>query len=349
MYKKSPLGLHDRPHRSKLFDYVVYDGTQPNPTVTNVEEGLEVFRRENCDCLVSLGGGSPHDCAKAIGVMVNNPGSIVDYMGLFGVWQPSPVLVAVNTTSGTGAEATVVAVISDPARHLKASIADPKLLPIVAVNDPLLTRSMPPHITAGTGMDALTHAIEAYTSNLTTPYAQGLALSAIKIIANALPRAVENGDDMEARDNMCQAQYSAGLAFNSAQLGNTHSLAHALGAIYGMPHGNANAIMLPYVMMKNKPAITELLAEIAQAMGVDTTGLSADSAADKAIETVKTLTDSIGVPKTVTALAEVCRIKITQDDIPELVAHAANDLACGANPILYKLNDFKEIYEKAWS
>ncbi len=333
---------------AKFFAYVVYDGTCPNPTVANVDAGLAVFRKENCDCLVSLGGGSPHDCAKAIGVMVNNPGSIVDYMGLFGVWQPSPVLVAVNTTSGTGAESTVVAVISDPERHLKAPIVDPKLLPIVAVNDPLLTRSMPPHITAGTGMDALTHAIEAYTSNLTTPYAQGLALGAIKMIAEALPRAVENGDDLEARDIMCQAQYSAGLAFNSAQLGNAHSLAHALGAIYGMPHGNANAIMLPYVMKKNQVAVPGLMANIAQAMGVDTIGLSVDEAACRAVVAVKILMDSIGVPKTVTELAKACRIEISKDDIPELVAHAAADLACGANPVKYSMEDFTEIYEKAW-
>ncbi len=333
---------------AKFFNYAVYDGTQPNPTVTNVEEGLEVFRKEECDCLISLGGGSPHDCAKAIGIMVNNPGSIVDYMGLFGVWQPCPVLVAVNTTSGTGAEATAAAVISDPARHLKAPIADPKILPIVAVNDPLLTRSMPPHITAGTGMDALTHAIEAYTSTITTPYAQGLALSAIKMIAKYLPRAVANGDDMEARDNMCQAQYCAGLAFNSAQLGNTHSLAHALGAIYSLPHGNANAIMLPYVMAKNKPAVIDELAEIAQGLGVDTAGLSADEAADKAIEAVGVLMDKIGVPKSVMALAENCRVKINPADIPELVTHAAADVCCSVNPVQYSLDDFKVIYEKAW-
>ncbi len=147
---------------------------------------------------------------------------------------------------------------------------------------------------------------------------------------------------------MCQAQYSAGLAFNSAQLGNAHSLAHALGAIYSMPHGNANAIMLPYVMLKNKPAVPELMAEIAEAMGVDTAGLSVDDAAEKAVGAVKILMDSIGVPKTVTALADACKIKISKDDIPELVAHASNDLACGANPILYTLDDFTEIYEKAW-
>ena len=333
---------------AKFFDYVIYDGTQPNPTVTNVEEGVNVFRKEKCDCLVSLGGGSPHDCAKAIGVMVNNPGSILDYMGLFAVWRPIPVLVAVNTTSGTGAEATFAAVISDPVRHIKAPIADPKLLPIVAVNDPLLTRSMPPHITAGTGMDALTHAIEAYTSNLTTPYAQGLALSAIKNIAKYLPRAVRNGDDMEARDNMCQAQYCAGLAFNSAQLGNTHSLAHALGAIYSLPHGNANAIMLPYVMEKNKPAVAELLAEIAQVMGIDTVGLGVDMAADKAIEAVNAFMDRIGVPKSVKVLAERCRVQIDPADIPELVAHAATDMCCSVNPVPYSLDDFTEIYKKAW-
>ncbi|MCK5679211.1 iron-containing alcohol dehydrogenase, partial [bacterium] len=333
---------------AKIFAYVVYDGTQPNPTVSNVDEGLEVFRKENCDCLISLGGGSPHDCAKAIGIMVNNPGSIVDYMGLFGVWQPCPVLVAVNTTSGTGAEATASAVISDPARHLKAPIVDPKILPIVAVNDPLLTRSMPPYITAGTGMDALTHAIEAYISTITTPYAQGLALAAIKLIAKYLPRAVENGDDMEARDNMCQAQYCAGLAFNSAQLGNAHSLAHALGAIYSLAHGNANAIMLPYVMEKNKSAVVEQLAEIAQGLGVDTSGLSADVAADKAIEAVKSLMEKIEVPKSVTALAERCQVQVDLADIPELVAHAAADACCAASPVQYSEADFKEIFEKAW-
>ncbi len=332
----------------KFFEYVIYDGTYANPTVANIDEGLALFRQENCDCLVSLGGGSPHDCAKAIGVMVNNPGSIIDYMGLFGVWQPAPVLVAVNTTSGTGAEATVAAVISDPARHLKAPIADPKLLPIVAVNDPLLTRSLPPHITAGTGMDALTHAIEAYTSKLSTPYAQSLALGAIKQIAEALPRAVANGDDLKARDIMCQAQYSAGLAFNSAQLGNTHSLAHALGAIYGLPHGNANAIMLPYVMMKNQPAVAGLMADIAAAMGVDTADLTVDEAAERAVAAVRILMDEIGVPQTVSALASAGKVRISRDDIPELVAHAAADLSGEANPVLYSRADFTEIYEKAW-
>ncbi len=207
---------------------------------------------------------------------------------------------------------------------------------------------MPPHITAGTGMDALTHAIEAYTSTITTPYAQGLALSAIKMIAKYLPRAVANGDDMEARDNMCQAQYCAGLAFNSAQLGNAHSLAHALGAVYSLPHGNANAIMLPYVMAKNKPAVVEELAEIAQGLGVDTVGLSAAEAADKAIEAVGVLMDKIGVPKSVMALAENCRVKINPADIPELVAHAAVDVCCSVNPVQYSLDDFKMIYEKAW-
>ncbi|MBW1645539.1 MAG: iron-containing alcohol dehydrogenase [Deltaproteobacteria bacterium] len=334
---------------AKFFPYAVYDGTQPNPTVANVEEGLAVFRREGCDCLISLGGGSPHDCAKAIGVMVNNPGSILDYMGLFAVWRPLPVLVAVNTTSGTGAEATFAAVISDPERHLKAPIADPKLLPIVAVNDPLLTRSMPPHITAGTGMDALTHAIEAYTSRLTTSYAQGLALSAIKNIAVYLPRAVKNGDDLEARDHMCQAQYCAGLAFNSAQLGNVHSLAHALGAIYNLPHGNANAVMLPLVMEKNRPAIVGELAEIAAALGVDTSGMTAEAAADAAIAAVRSLMAEIGVPDKITTLAERCGVKVDEADIPELVAHAAADVCTSANPVPYAPADFAELYRRAWA
>jgi aldehyde:ferredoxin oxidoreductase len=333
---------------AKFFEYEVYDGTEPNPTTQNVADALSIYRQEDCDCLVSLGGGSPHDCAKAVGIMANNPGNIIDYSGLFTVWRPLPILVAVTTTSGTGSEASFGVVISEPERHLKVVIGDPKVLPIVAVNDPLMTRTMPPHITAGTGFDALTHGIESYVSSLSTPYSKGLSINGIRLITENLAQAVENGNDMDARANMCQGQYSVALAMNSAQLGNTHSLAHPLSALYNMPHGDANALMLPHVMRKNKPAILNELAEIAVVMGKDITGLTPEAAADKAIEAVQELMERVKVSKTITELATRCKTKINATDILELVSRAVADPCCGANPIVYSPDDFEEIYKNTW-
>ncbi len=333
---------------AKFIEYAVYDGTKANPTVQNVQEGLEVYRKEGCDCLISLGGGSPHDCAKAVGVLAHNPGEILDYAGFNAVWNPIPILVAVNTTSGTGSDASFGLNILDPVRHIKANIADPKVAPIVSVNDPLMTKSMPPRVTAGTGMDALTHAIEAHVSTISSTYARSLAIDAIELIAQYLPRAVEDGEDLEAREKMCAAQYFAGLAMNGGGLGNTHSLAVALGAVYDLPHGDANAVMLPPVMRRNKPAIPERLAEIAQAMGVDTAGLSVDAAAEKAIEAVEALMDRIGMARSVSELARRCNASINPADIPELVSHAGADLCGAVNPIPYSSDDFKEIYEQMW-
>lgn len=333
---------------AKFMPYAVYDATEPNPTSHNVAAGLAIYHQESCDGLVSLGGGSPHDCAKVIGTLVTNPGTPHDYEGLFGVTNMLPPLIAVTTTSGTGSEGSIAAVITDPERHHKMVIADPKLLPIVAVNDPLLTRTMPPHITAGTGMDALTHAIEAFTSKLTNPFSDGLALQAIKLVAENLPKAVENGDDMEARNNMCYGQYCAGIAMNSAQLGNTHSLAHSLGAVYNLPHGDCNALMLPYVMRKNKVSNPAKFAEVARAMQVDTTGMSDEQAADAAVEAVETLVRQVGILPSVTALAERYQKTVKKDDIEGLVVHALHDLCNAANPIIYQPEDYREIYEAAW-
>jgi aldehyde:ferredoxin oxidoreductase len=333
---------------AKFMPYAVYDGTEPNPTSHNVADGLAIYHKENCDGLVSLGGGSPHDCAKVIGILATNPGTPHDYEGLFGVTNMLPPVIAVTTTSGTGSEGSIAAVITDPERHHKMVIADPKLLPIVAVNDPLLTRTMPPHITAGTGMDALTHAIEAFTSKLANPFSDGLALQAIKLVAENLPKAVENGDDMEARNNMCYGQYCAGIAMNSAQLGNTHSLAHSLGAVYNLPHGDCNALMLPYVMHKNKASNPAKFAEVARAMQVDTTGMSDEQAADAAVEAVEALVRKVGILPSVTALAERYQKATKKDDIEGLVVHALHDLCNAANPIIYKPEDYREIYEAAW-
>ncbi len=332
---------------AKFMPYAIYDGTEPNPSVENVNAGLAIFQSEGCDGLVSLGGGSPHDCAKAIGILVNNPGSIHDYQGLFAVTNMLPPLVAVTTTSGTGSEASFGTIISDHERHQKVVIADPKLLPIVAVNDPLMTCSMPPHITAGTGMDALTHAIEAYVSNLSNPYSDGLALQAIRLIAENLPRAYKDGSDMEARSNMCYGQYCAGLAFNSAQLGNTHSLAHALGAIYNFPHGECNALMLPHVMRKNMSAISKKMAEIARILGADS-GLSDEQLAEQAVVLIEQLNRDLDLPIPVKELAERYGKQPDTADIQAMVEYAVQDPCNKSNPVPFSADDYRTIFEKAW-
>jgi len=332
----------------KFMEHAVYDGTEPNPTVSNLSAALEVYRREGCDGIVSLGGGSSHDCAKGVGIMANNPGSINDYIGLFTIRNSLPPLIAVTTTSGTGSEVSYAVVIVDPDRHVKMVIADPKILPIIAVNDPMLCRTMPPHITAGTGMDALTHAVEAYISTLANPFSDGLALQGIALIAENLPKVFENGDDMDARTNMCYGQYFAALAFNGANLGNTHSVAHALGASYGLPHGDLNAIVLPHVLRKNKDKCVIKLARIAETMGVDTTGVSTEEAADRAIQAIELMSQRTGISATLTELLD--RYKKTGDrgDIPAIVDHAIQD-PCGAtNPVVFTRKDFIEICEAAW-
>lgn len=333
---------------AKHLSYAIYDNTKANPSVANVDEALEVFRKEGCDCLISLGGGSPHDCAKAVGIMATNPGHILDYAGFFAVWNPIPVLIAINTTSGTGSDASVGTNIMDPEKHIKANIIDPKVLPIIAVNDPLLTKTMPPHVTAGTGMDALTHAIESHISRVSSTYTRKLAIDAIELIAKNLPEAYENGDNLEARENMCLGQYFAALAMNTGGLGNAHSLAVAMGAIYDLPHGDSNTVMLPHIMRKNKPAVVDRLAEIAQAMGVDITSMDADTAADKGIAAVEELMERIGMATTVSELAKRCGTKVNRADIPDLVAHAAVDMCAGQNPVPYTLDDFKDLYELTW-
>jgi aldehyde:ferredoxin oxidoreductase len=334
---------------AKHMSYAVYNDTEPNPTTDNVDAALAIFKAENCDGLVSLGGGSPHDCAKVVGVMAKHPGKACDYEGLFGLTKMLPPLISVTTTSGTASEVSFGAVVTDVERHSKMVLVDPKLTPIVAVNDPLMTRTMPPHITAGTGMDALTHAIEAYVSALSNPYTDGLCIKAIELIFDALPKAFANGDDMKARMDMCYGQYCAGMAMNSAQLGSVHSLAHSLGAHYNLAHGDCNAMMLPHGMHKTKAVQPDKFVRMAQAMGIDTQNCSKEEAADKAIAAVEALMAEINIATTVTELLKRCRKEpASASDIPELVDHAMGDVCNGASPIAFSREDFQEIYEKVW-
>ncbi|AZR74155.1 L-threonine dehydrogenase [Anoxybacter fermentans] len=326
---------------SEGIEYVIYDGTQPNPTVKNVEDGLKMLKENNCDFLISFGGGSPHDCAKGIGIVATNGGSIKDYEGVNKSTKPGLPLIAVNTTAGTASEMTRFCIITDEERHVKMAIVDWHTTPILAVNDPLLMVGMPKSLTAATGMDALTHAIEAYVSTEATPVTDACALMAIELISKYLRRAVENGEDYEARDKMAYAEFLAGMAFNNASLGYVHAMAHQLGGFYDLPHGVCNAVLLPHVQRFNAKVVPERFINIARAMGENVEGLSAEEAAEKAIEAIVKLASDIGIPSGLKELG------VKEEDIKTLSENALKD-ACGlTNPKQASLEEIMEIYKQA--
>ncbi len=323
-------------------DFVVYPGTQPNPTVGNVEAGLKLLKENNCDFVVSLGGGSPHDCAKGIALVAVNGGSIKDYEGVNKSAKPQLPLIAINTTAGTASEMTMFCIITDEDRHVKMAIVDKHTTPLIAVNDPMLMLDMPKSLTAATGMDALTHAVEAYVSVAATPITDACALKAVQLISDFLPRAVEDGQDMEARDMMAYAEFLAGMAFNNASLGYVHAMAHQLGGFYDLPHGVCNAILLPHVQRYNAKVTPARLAEVGASMGVNIEGLSSEAGADAAIAEIVKLSTRVGIPS---GLAEIGAKK---EDVAVLATNALKD-ACGfTNPIQATHEEISNIYLAAF-
>ncbi|MCE1172836.1 MAG: L-threonine dehydrogenase [Azovibrio sp.] len=319
----------------------VYDGTKPNPTITNVEEGLALLRRDNCDCVVSLGGGSPHDCAKGIALCAANGGSIADYEGLDKSAKPQLPLVAINTTAGTASEMTRFCIITDEARHVKMAIVDRHTTPILSVNDPELMAGMPKGLTAATGMDALTHAVEAYVSIAATPITDACALKAVELIAAYLRRAVHDGQDMEAREQMAYAQFLAGMAFNNASLGFVHAMAHQLGGFYDLPHGVCNAVLLPHVQAFNAKVAPARLRDLARALGAQVDGLSPEDGAKACLAAIRALSARVGIPAGLTELG------VKREDIPTLATNALKD-ACGlTNPRPATHAEICAIYEAA--
>ncbi|BBO85727.1 alcohol dehydrogenase [Desulfosarcina ovata subsp. sediminis] len=322
-------------------DPVIFDGTHPNPTDNNVHEGYDVYTSEGCDLIISLGGGSAHDCGKGIGIIATNGGNIRDYEGVDKSSKAMPPFIAVNTTAGTASEMTRFCIITDTSRKVKMAIVDWRVTPNVAIDDPLLMVGMPPALTAATGMDALTHAVEAYVSTLATPVTDACALKAIELVASYLRAAVANGGDMEARDKMCYAQYLAGMAFNNASLGHVHAMAHQLGGFYDLPHGVCNAILLPHVSRFNLIAKMDRFADIAVAMGENIEGLSTRAAAEMALEAIGTLSADIGIPSGLKELG------VSKDDLPIMAENAQKD-ACGlTNPRCPTLEDVIDIYKNA--
>ena len=302
--------------------YIIYDKTQPNPTVHNVEETLKIYLQNNCDSLIAIGGGSSMDCAKALGARLVYPKrSLGQLKGILRVMRTLPPLIAIPTTAGTGSEVTLAAIITDSEKQHKYALMSFPLIPRYAVLDAALTYSLPPHLTATTGIDALTHATEAYIGRSTTKETRRLALEAAKLIFENIENAYNDGHNRIARENMLFAAYKAGIAFSKSYVGYIHAVAHSLGGTYGTPHGLANAVIIPYVLEAYGKSAYKKLHEIGIAVGVSDKNDSHEIGAKKFIKAVRDLDKRIGIPDKLTG--------IKKSDIPQMARNAETE----ANPL----------------
>lgn len=324
------------------FPYEIFSEVKPNPTVTNVKQGIEAFKASGADCLVAIGGGSAMDTAKGIGIVINNPefSDIVSLEGVAPTKHKSVPIVALPTTAGTGAEVTINYVIIDEERQAKMVCVDPNDIPAVAIVDPELTYSLPKGLTAATGMDALTHAIEGYITKGAWVMSDMYELQAIKMIAEYLPTAVDEPTNPVGRENMALAQYIAAQAFSNVGLGLVHGMAHPMGSLHDIPHGVANALLLPTIMEFNMPECIEKFGVIARTMGVDTTGMTAEESAQAACDTVKDLAIRVGIPQHLSELG------IKEEHIPALAAQAITDVCTPGNPRDVTEEQIVELYKK---
>jgi len=324
------------------FPYEIFSEVKPNPTVTNVKDGIKAFADAKADCIIAIGGGSAMDTAKGIGIVTNNPefSDIVSLEGVAPTKKKSVPIIALPTTAGTGAEVTINYVIIDEERQAKMVCVDPNDIPAVAIVDAELMYSLPKSLTAATGMDALTHAIEGYITKGAWVMSDMYELQAIKMIAEFLPLAVEEPTNPKGREGMALAQYIAAQAFSNVGLGLVHGMAHPMGSLHDIPHGVANALLLPTIMEFNMPKCVEKFGVIAQTMGVDTKGMSAEEAAQAAVDAVKALSVRVGIPQTLTALG------IKEEDIPALAAQAIADVCTPGNPRDVTEAEIVELYKK---
>jgi alcohol dehydrogenase class IV len=315
-------------------EYVVFDEITPDAPIPLIERGIAFYREHECDAIVAFGGGSSMDASKAIAVSISNPKPLRKLAGYLKGLRAPVSIYAVPTTAGTGSEVTVAAVISDPERHSKLVIVDPRMVPKMAALDPNLMTGLPPHITAATGIDALTHAIEAFVGNWCTPYTDGMALSAVGLIFENLRTAYTDGKNLEAREKMSLASTYAGFAFTRANVGYVHAIAHQFGGKYHTPHGLANAIMLPRVLKFSAPAITERLALLAVRARVGTEDEATDVLAQKFLDAVDALNKDLGIPTVLDALQEA--------DIPALAKAACHEAHTGYPVPRYMTQDICE-------
>ncbi len=298
-------------------EYVIFDKILPDPTYDQVYSGLEVLRNNNCEAILALGGGSPIDASKAIAARATNDKPIEKMAGLFKLRKAPLPFFAIPTTAGTGSEVTIVSVVSDPETHQKTPIIDPKLVPMMAALDGALMLGLPPSVTAATGMDALTHAIESYISVNATAETEGYSIAATKLIMENLETAVRDGKNLEARQNMAMASYYAGLAFTKAGVGYVHAIAHNFGAQYSTPHGLANSIVLPHILDYSKDSIIDRLADLAQASGLKKGRESKKQLADKLINKIRKMLKEFDIPE------HLADLKI--EDIPHIAKSALDE------------------------
>ena len=325
--------------------YTIYDDTLPNPTVKNVEDALKIYKSNCCNSIIAIGGGSAMDCAKAVGARVVYPKRTVNQLGgKLKVWRKLPTVIAIPTTSGTGSETTLAAMITDSDTHRKYAIMSFPIIPHYAVLDATLTYSLPPHLTASTGVDALTHAVEAYIGRSTTKETRKLALEATKLVFDNVEKAYTDGNDHKARENMLHAAYKAGIAFSKSYVGYIHAIAHSLGGKYGTPHGLANAVIMPYVLEAYGKSIYKKLHKLGIAAGVATENDAPVTGASKFINAVKDLNANMNIPNKLSG--------IQKEDIDALAKHAAKE----ANPLypvpkLMTKKDVEKFYYKVadWS
>lgn len=321
----------------------VFDSVVPNPRDIDAEKGAESAVAMGADLVVAVGGGSAMDTAKAIATVMTNGGKPSDYFGADTIAKPIAPLICIPTTSGTGSEVTPFAVITDAKTRVKMNILDPKVVPLVSIVDPQLTASMPAALTASTGMDALTHAIEAYTCTLATPVTDAMALKAITLISRSLRRAVEDGSDIEARTQMALGSLIAGYAFANADVGGVHCMAEAIGGFYDTPHGVANSVFLPLVMEFNMTADLQRHADIAAAMGIDVHGLSTKEAAALGVQAVATLAADLGIPR----FADLDGV--SPDDFSTLAGLAAANVSAESNPRPAGEAEYLALFQQAHS
>lgn len=324
--------------------YEIFSDFKANPTVKHVKDGVEAFNVSGADFIIAVGGGSAIDTAKGIGIVANNPefSDVVSLEGTAATKSKCVPIIALPTTAGTAAEVTINYVIIDEESGRKMVCVDPNDIPILAIIDAELMATMPKGLTAATGMDALTHAIEGYITKGAWEFSDMFEIKAIELISQNLRTATYNGKDMTARENMALAQYVAGMAFSNVGLGCVHSMAHPLGARFDIAHGVANALLLPIVMEYNLPAAKAKYCKIAQAMGVDVSGMSEDEGAQAAVDAVRKLSLDLGIPQTLRDL------KIPEQSLEQLSKDAFADVCTGGNPREITEADILELYQKAY-
>lgn len=323
-------------------DYAVFTGAEPNPKIRNVQAGKKMYQDENCDSIITVGGGSAHDCGKGIGIVLTNGDDISKLAGIETLKNPLPPLMAVNTTAGTGSELTRHAVITNEKTHLKFVVVSWRNIPLVSFNDPMLMLDIPKDITAATGCDAFVQAIEPYVSVDHNPITDSQCKEAIQLIQTALPEVVANGHNIEARTKMVEAEMLAGMAFNNANLGYVHAMAHQLGGQYDAPHGVCCALLLTTVEEYNLIACPERFAELAKVMGFDTTGLTLYEAAQKSIDGMREMCRLVGIP------SSIKEIGAKPEDFEMMAKNALKDGNAFSNPRKGTVEDIVKLYQKAY-